>query len=699
MKRFISIAVYSTIILGLSTVIAISCSPNFPWQLFNNRKNTLLNLPPLYSFNQQIQQIITISETEKQHFLSSNNILDPSKKNVKTCPQSDDTYKQAAVLYQNKQWPEAYTQFAQLAYNSTPVQKICSTYTLGHIEKKLNRLEDSVQSFILTSYLVSQGAPDPLHLGISALGDAAGIILDQIGTRSLDKEGTIHWQIGPIKPDSLIQLERSINFYAKQALLGDQTGNSSLYNVLNGLTDPNNTNAKILLKQSLTSPLIRKLVVAYILNKDYEPFTLFSARKKNILSIFKEALLEQINFEDDLSNLAAFAYQNNDIDTAEHLARQDWQKQKKGLDAWVLAKISVMKGNRSKAQEYYHQAISTMHDTTIQQDERDRIQGEHATLTLAQGDYLQALEQLWPIRDIYWGDIVYLAENVLTLDELKSFTDKHTFPSNITYEEKLAYTDDYTLENRSLALRNLLARRLIREKRFKEAENYFTNSKNKNKVNTYASLYHEMYHDFWSTNRAIAAWKAAKLMFKDGMELTGTDGYPDQSPGIFAYGISQPNGPKYTLENYKFSTPDEQKRTGVSWPIPNKRFHYRYIAVDYALYAASLIPERSQAYASILCQANGWMQQSSMFESFPFTENKLVVPNSSRHVSDAKFALATSQILYNLYLKNGAYIQFAKNFGHQCPEPNFASITKLKLTFFWDNIKSSLNELKRYSGM
>lgn len=731
MKQSVRVLCYCVGLTVLTSTVVIACGPFFPWQLLDNRKQTLLDLPSTDTFSQKIKNLGVVTAQEKQNLFSADNVNLLASEQT-TCPNTDEAYKKAATLFHDKQWEEARSAFALLAYNDkNAAQQVCAKYTLGRIEKELGHFEDAVQSFNGTAYLVANGAPDPLHLGIAAYGEAAGVILDQIGKRITtpynpkdDSGGITLWNVGGVKEDSLLQLQRAVELYLKQVKLGENSGLSSIVIILKGLSDPKNPDAKLLLDQAVHNPLLRKILLAYVLTDEIDYRTYSKEQTQNILQAFVKAGIDQKNHYDDLGSLGAFAYQNNDMDKAQIFAQYDWQKNQKALDAWVLAKIALRKGDKEKGQEYYHQAIAHFNDGSLGKDNIQRVQGERAVLTLSQGNFVQALEELWPVRDNYWGDVVYLAENVLTPDELKRFVNIHTtvprdrqavcdqeVSNENYYDQDTDKYYGYNLAGRSMALRHLLARRLMRAGRIQEAIPYFVTSADANckgipqhvqLERDYIKATTDMRRSFWATDRAKAAWKAAVILRRHGMALMGTSGYPDQNPGDYAYGISQMMGPVHNSNNKPWSVSTEQVRTGASWPIPNHRFHYRYLATQDVLYAASLIPHQSQAYAAILCHANGWMQDTSNYGSPPaiyYYPNSDSYESAEEHAQvslwkNSSYANAKSVALYNLYLKNGPVVSFATHFGYNCPEPQFGAVTKVKRDLFWKKLRSSFHFLK-----
>ena len=68
-----------------------------------------------------------------------------------------------------------------------------------------------------------------------------------------------------------------------------------------------------------------------------------------------------------------------------------------------------------------------------------RIEAELAVVRLSQGRYAEALERF--VKGESATDAAYVAERVLTLDELKEFVDA-TWPPGITLEPEIEASDD-----------------------------------------------------------------------------------------------------------------------------------------------------------------------------------------------------------------------------------------------------------------
>ena len=268
------------------------------------------------------------------------------------------------------------------------------------------------------------------------------------------------------------------------------------------------------------------------------------------------------------------------------------------------------------------------------------------------------MQFLFPLATTYWGDVAYVAERVLTVDELKAFVDglpADGKPVGADAQDGWLFGTD---QNPTVRLRELLARRLMRDGRLAEAQPYFSApAKDAPDERAVAAAYRaavEAAQPTWrwrNVARAEALFKVATLTRTQGMELMGTEGPPDFAAldGSFGFGVGQ-TGPwgqqEKTSDGWrKFATPAEIERVAASAPRPDARFHYRGVAADRALEAAALLPHASQAYAATLCWASRY----------------------AKDVGDVKRTWS----IYKLYVATGPYQPWAKTFGSKCPDPDF----------------------------
>jgi len=249
-----------------------------------------------------------------------------------------------------------------------------------------------------------------------------------------------------------------------------------------------------------------------------------------------------------------------------------------------------------------------------------QVRGELGTLQLARRQFEEALDAL--LRSGYWMDAAYVAERVLTLDELKRFVDQR-WPSQASSARELRghsaepveTTDSCWGPAHALSMperiRYLLARRLARASRMSEARNYYPDSwrPHFDKLSTALSDAErlELEHE----KRAKACFEAARITRKFGLELAGTEVEPDWRihGGNFEEGVTAASRVNSRTNNVLAASDEEIQRALKHAPIPDHRWHYRYTAPDLAITGARLLraaemPERSrEERARILFEA------------------------------------------------------------------------------------------------
>ena len=239
--------------------------------------------------------------------------------------------------------------------------------------------------------------------------------------------------------------------------------------------------------------------------------------------------------------------------------------------------------------------------------------GELAALKLGRAQFTDALDLLY--RNNFWGDAAYIAECVLTPDELKAYIEK-----NFRDHDPGQYPLDRSTDQRKFeqvndtGIRYLLARRLTRLGRWKEARPFYP-AKLQPVLDQYIAGIRDG-HDSKKTNaeKAAALWSAAKIARYQGMELLGTELAPDGgiTGGAFDEGTQgeAKTRPAQDLKDRTLAplTKEEQQRLALlPEALPDKRFHYRYIACDHAWDAAALMADNTDELAKILVEAGSWL--------------------------------------------------------------------------------------------
>ena len=603
--------------------------------------------------------------------------------------------------------------------------------------------------------LAANGAPDPEGLAVASFGDEALTFLHnkesgkQCDYRSFLNSTPCAAAIVPAN------LKQAINLYAQQAARGGNSGLQSMRFIAAWtLAD------KARVASLIDDPVAQRLLVAYALAREGDivkdqPASAFeyyggydnsygptgyadAARgdkgiKSNpaLVSLVEAIQQRGIDHVAGADRLAALAYRVGRYDFASALVAREHS----ALASWVTAKLALRRGDTAAALQAYAQASKgfPVSDSSVEPAGAQLIKGEQAVLTLSRGQYVEALGYLFDAasrRDnaggyddsvsnvAYGSDMAYIAERVLTTDELKHFVDSRVPASALPPTPSPdAGADAYYALHQTTAdtLRYLLARRLVRDGRIDEALPYFP-ADNDPRYSTfsweggqttrkqlqlrklardYAAALDEAQHAWTRTNRARGWFDAATLAKQSGMELMGYEQGPDfhDIDGAFAGGSGRsgvisarvdrasdagaasaaavPDTPAARAEvdlAGPFVTADEKHRYAASESKPLTRFHYREIAADYIVKAADGLPPRSQAFAAVLCRGTGWM-----------------------HNDDP----ARARGFYQRYVKEGAYVDFGGPFGTLCPEPDFQSAATFTYTQAWQNVKRDAGRNKK----
>lgn len=526
------------------------------------------------------------------------------------------------------------------------------------------------------------GAPDPQGLAVASYGDQARLFLHATGGAYCRWQDFITQAACPatIAPDDY---HKAITLYAQQAAHGSRGAVDSLRFIAGSLLA-----SADLTRGLISDPLAQRVMVDYALtdgvsvddnDSDAQVKTHLQNLADAVASLGDKAV-------PDADRLAALAYRTGRYPLAARFA----QRSASPLAWWVRAKLAVRKGDLSAAAADYAEAIKALPPQTSAQTTLDPanvhlLQGESATLTLARGEYVDALAQFYAVASQlgsdgndydnsvgYGYDVSYLAERVLTTDELKAFVDTHATsfgaPTRDAWNVPLATN-----------LRWLLARRLMRDGRYREALAYFPPKGNLGKdagdlrqlASDYTANLHQAAHAWTAVGRAEGWYRAAVIAREHGMELLGYEQSPDDNftSGAFQGGA----GLDAKQMQQTYVTAGERARHAQSRAKPDLRFHYRYIAADQASHAADLLPPRSQAFAAVLCDATHWMLQGppdyNDHYQFPkFDGDRFVGASGSGKLAQRKLRAAD---YYARYVKQGAYVPWGAHFGQVCPAPDF----------------------------
>ncbi|WP_223489339.1 hypothetical protein [Pseudomonas sp. A-RE-19] len=670
--------------LSLPLGSALACGPDFPMRLLDNRDQSLAELPE-GNFNLEINRLGHAIAGLK-NVTAATNIPGDGYGDAPDYTGQRDTAEQAGltpeqqarvkqlrsltdarqVEEQGANLPTEFTFYlaGAVAFNAgdhglaaeyfqkvlalpadqRPLRSTWAAYSLGRALFAMSSeagagpdlLAQSRKAFEQTRQLSIDGFSDPLELGVASLGEEA-----RVARTAGD------WN-------------NAIELYATQNLHGSAVGYTSLKLLMADLAAmPDDQLAEV-----LKGKAVQQLVTASLISRLGWSFGDQPPNEQKLIKLLQNSTRGSL---DNADRLAAMNYQQGDYASAKAFLEQAGDG---GLAWWLRAKLALREGDKSAAAAAYAKAAQAFPQNESWGERRTpdwdyetvqpkcRVDGESAILALQRGDYLQAFDQLYRSQNIYWYDAATVAERVLTLDELKQYVDTQVpAPPPLSQQDR----DNYVPLPVAASLRNLLGRRLLREGRYDEAPAYFDNVDLQNKAKAYGQLRQEADAAWWPTKRAAALFNAGWMAREWGMEILGYEMAPDYAT----------LGGNYSLESRELKVgplvaEDEVLRQQASAAQPDERYHYRYVATALASRAADNLPHTSQAFAAVLCAAAGW--NTSLEEESAF---------------------------YQRYVKEGPYVDWAVNFGHQCPYPDFQNASKRYVTQATDAARSMLRPYKK----
>ncbi len=413
----------------------------------------------------------------------------------------------------------------------------------------------------------------------------------------------------------------ALPLYYLQMRTGDPTAVASMRHVSSkALNDPK------ALKLIAASDDARPIMTAYVVSrwdrKDFDgPLDPAPARKW--LEAIQEVKPRNV---EDAERLAWVAYRAGDFAAAE-----EWLKRASGSKAmthWIQARLFLRAGKLDEAKDSLASAgriapssvgseddMYLAYEHGVQPVTRPHAEGETGAVLLAQKDYTFALYNL--LDGGYWSDGAYIAERVLTTDELTAYMEK-SWPVKLASHRPEEYGDHWTVlfagmvspsqERMAYDLRYLVGRRLVREGRYQEAEKFLPTSLGKQVRTLARSMAEGRDGQRPAEERSRSLFRAACVLRYQGLELSGTELEPDW----FLHEGQYENDPiAQARATGAFSrlgpTKDEIARARKTRTVPFKRFHYRYRGMELAKEAADLLPDGEEK-ARLLATAGNWIE-------------------------------------------------------------------------------------------
>jgi hypothetical protein len=547
-------------------------------------------------------------------------------------------YHRGAAAFLNKQWDEARKAWEGLLKRPEQdrhYRTVWAAFMLGKIGLKTNDYQTATQWFQRTREFAKAGFADSLGLAAESYGwegrsewkqehpqKAAPLFLTQLALGDASAVVSLKALIPDREP-----VEGMLNY-------GPEADERSNWSDEQKRAEEEKEISK--LKAAAQDPLLRRLVTVHILATATSP-DLYSSdsaaapvnRCARWLNIIKQANLGRV---EDAEYLGWVAYNNGDYKSAAHWL--ELSKADTGAALWLKAKLQRRAGKLAEAANTMAQAVEWLKSSPAYTppggvDEAwteydffpegyhwgwgQSPRGDLGGLRLARGDFVQALDLL--LKGHLWNDVAFVAECVLTANELKQYVDG--LPASPPPKEG----EDYNAK-----LRYLLGRRLVREGTYAEAGKYLSPPYDKVLEKYVKALQDGANEKLLKTERAHAWFTAAWIARYDGMELMGTEGAPDsfaesgefETPDIAKQRRSgvfqtisydkQGNEQKKNMPVVLKASAKEIRRLNANKINPDIRFHYRMIAGALAIKAAALLPDNTEELADVVNQAGLWVK-------------------------------------------------------------------------------------------
>jgi hypothetical protein len=455
--------------------------------------------------------------------------------------------------------------------------------------------------------LVKEGYSDRLGLAAASLGWEARAWLNQTN------------------------FERAIDLYLQQMATGDRSAPASLCftmrEVIRGGTEQVTALAE--------NPRTRRVVTAYIISTKALQISYANTGEDGSSNRLVQFVSEWVAANEAAKatdpemaeELALAAYQNGQWDTASKWIGRSGASP---VARWLQAKLLFRAGSLAQAGSLLER-VAGLFPMVGQNDAEEpprelkenlsmsdyywsdsnaarQIRGELGVFHFSRGQYVLALDGF--LRADFWEDAAYVAERILSVDELKSYVDQY-WPLPSADEGQAGNEDQANVSGAEVRekIRYLLARRLTRMIRGEEARDYYP-AQWQPDFDELATALRTAWDESLPSEQRVSAFEDAAMKTRhEGMGLLGTEVGPDWR--CFD-GNSEGELTAQFRTSEKFSlmpaSLDELSRYTQHCADPEIRFHYRYQAAFLGWEASKMLPNDSEDTARILCLAGSWLK-------------------------------------------------------------------------------------------
>lgn len=534
-------------------------------------------------------------------------------------------YLRGAIAYYRGPMDEARAAWQAVLDRPASQRRYRSTWAAFMLGRSLLRSDptQAVVWFERVRDLAQQGFVDSLGLAAASLGWQARAELDRTRER----------------------YSRAMELYLAQSATGDPTAEASLIRVARKVFDA----GPEALRQAATNPTAQRVITGYVITHGGPPWDGSPPSTPLVKAWLYAVEANRVTDMEGAERVAWAAYQVGELETARRWL--DRAPPDAAMTLWLRAKLLLHDGRIDEAVPLlarvtrlfppserwwsvrYGPEVYYLHGLALVSPAH-RAVGELGVLHLTRRAYTEALDAL--LRAGLWIDAAYVAERVLTPDELIAYVDRHWPQPTQAAPEREGSTarspeesgqggeieafseepfvwEEMAPMSSAASLRHLLARRLARIGRWKEAGGYWPPELRPHFDTYVRAMRAGRDRKIPAEKQAEALWQAARIARYDGMELLGTEIEPDWRALDGNYEllpISLVRGsPVDGLILMRIMQSSQDERDRLRRHIhPQKRFHYRYTAADLAWEGAALMPDQSEATARVLCIAGSWLK-------------------------------------------------------------------------------------------
>ncbi len=488
-------------------------------------------------------------------------------------PGEFDDYLRGAIAYYREQREEAREHWMRLLNRPRSERRYRSTWAAFMLGKSL--LESGSEECVTWFRHVRE-------LAAAGFADSAGL-----AAASLGREAQMDLRMG--------RLREAMEIYARQCAGGEPGAVFSLrfaaIAALHGTTDE--------LIAVAAGPIPRRVVTAYLVSYGgyvgMEQWTMPAAPRDDLRRWLEAVEIAGITDVGDADRLAWAAYEAG----AWKIARRWAARAPKDatMARWIDAKLDLREGNlpdaASKLADAAHDPETWDPVTAADRPFPSRPAEDYALIRLTQQRYTDALDAF--LRAGCWQDAAYVAEQVLSLNELRAWIE--------------GASDALAPSARSEVM-HLLARRLMRAGKIHEAAAYFPAECSQQYAHFVDALETARDGRLPAARRAQAWWTAAVMTHDVGLDLVGTELDPDWRVwGGYGGAVRFLQSRRRMVAAHRLSASTDELARGARHTVfPDRDVRLRLIAADDAWRAAQLLPDNTDEKALILYTAGSWIK-------------------------------------------------------------------------------------------